>query len=45
MLVCSGEALSYGDDSEFDPGMQWYRNLSVVGGPQRFVEPVVKWAN
>jgi acetolactate synthase I/II/III large subunit len=45
MLVCSGEALSYGDDPEFDPGMQWYRNLSVVGGPQRFVEPVVKWAN
>jgi acetolactate synthase-1/2/3 large subunit len=45
MLVCSGEALSYGDDPEFDPGPQWYRNLSVVGGPQRFVEPVVKWAN
>ncbi len=45
MLVLSGESLSYGEDPEFDPGGQWYRNLSVVGGPQRFVEPIVKWAN
>ncbi len=28
----------------FDPGPQWYRNLNVVGGPQRLVEPVVKMA-
>src|SRR6478609_2210551 len=25
-------------------GLQWYRNLSIVGGPQRLLEPVVKWA-
>jgi acetolactate synthase-1/2/3 large subunit len=43
MLVMSGESLGYGE-SEFDPGSQWYRNLSVVGGPQRLLEPVVKWA-
>lgn len=43
MLVMSGESLGYGE-SEFDPGSQWYRNLSVVGGPQRLLEPMVKWA-
>jgi acetolactate synthase-1/2/3 large subunit len=44
MLVCSGEAITYGEDPQFDPGWQWLRNLSVVGGPARLVEPVVKWA-
>jgi acetolactate synthase-1/2/3 large subunit len=44
MLVCSGEANSYGEDPELDPQGQWYRNLSVVGGPNRFVEPFVKWS-
>jgi acetolactate synthase-1/2/3 large subunit len=43
MLVMSGESSTYGE-SEFDPGSQWYRNLSVVGGPQRLLEPIVKWA-
>jgi acetolactate synthase-1/2/3 large subunit len=43
MLVMSGESLGYGE-AEFDPGSQWYRNLSIVGGPQRLLEPVVKWA-
>ena len=23
---------------------QWYRRLSIVGGPQRLVEPATKWA-
>ena len=45
MVVMSGESLSYGENSDFDPGNQWYRNLGVVGGPQRLVEPVVKWAS
>ena len=44
MLVCSGEAISYGENPELDPQGQWYRNLSVVGGPNRFVEPFVKWS-
>lgn len=45
MLVVSGEALTYGDQQGFDPGAQWHAHLSVVGGPQRLVEPLVKWAN
>jgi acetolactate synthase-1/2/3 large subunit len=44
MLVMSGEVLSYGEDPAYEPGPQWIRSLSVVGGPQRFVEPLVKWA-
>jgi acetolactate synthase-1/2/3 large subunit len=43
MIVMSGESLGYGE-ADFDPGSQWYRNLSIVGGPQRLLEPVVKWA-
>ena len=45
MLVISGEALTYGDRQGFDPGAQWQANLSVVGGPHRLVEPLVKWSN
>jgi acetolactate synthase-1/2/3 large subunit len=45
MLIMSGESLSFGENREFDPGSQWYRNLSIVGGPQRLVEPIVKWAS
>ncbi len=45
MVVMSGESLSYGDDPEFDPGRQWFTSLSIVGGPQRLFEPIVKWAN
>jgi len=44
MVVLSGEALSYGERSGFDPGAQWQANLSVVGGPHRLVEPLVKWS-
>ncbi|MBM3485719.1 MAG: thiamine pyrophosphate-binding protein [Alphaproteobacteria bacterium] len=44
MLVMSGEALTYGERDGFDPGQQWYQNLSVVGGPQRLVEPYVKFS-
>lgn len=45
MVVLSGESLTYGERDGFDPGQQWYQNLSVVGGPQRFVEPYVKWSS
>ena len=44
MLVCSGEAISYGEDPEIDPQAQWYRNLSVVGGPDRFANAFTKWS-
>src|SRR5258707_153725 len=43
MVVMSGESIGYGE-SDFDPGSQWYRNLSVVGGGQRLLEPMVKWS-
>lgn len=45
MIVMSGESLSLGEDPDYEPGAQWQRNLSVVGGPQRLVEPFVKWAS
>jgi len=45
MVVLSGESLTYGDRADFDPGAQWYGLLGVVGGPQRLVEPLVKWGN
>jgi acetolactate synthase I/II/III large subunit len=44
MIIMSGEGLTYGEQPGFEPGMQWYRSLSVVGGPQRLVEPIVKWS-
>ncbi len=45
MVVASSESLTYGDGPGPDPGGQWYRNLSVVGGPHSLAAPWVKWAN
>ena len=45
MLVCSGESSTYGEVTELDPGPQWLRNLSIVGGPNRLVEPFTKWSS
>ncbi len=44
MIVLSGESLTHGADPRIDPGAQWYRSLSVAGGLERLVEPIVKWA-
>jgi acetolactate synthase-1/2/3 large subunit len=44
VVVCSGESTGYGDAAGPDPGSQWYRNLSVVGGPQAVAAPFTKWA-
>ncbi|MCH8746063.1 MAG: thiamine pyrophosphate-binding protein, partial [Chloroflexi bacterium] len=44
VLICSGEANSYGENPDLDPQGQWYRNLSVVGGPNRFADPFTKWS-
>ncbi len=44
MIIISGEGLTYGEQKGFDPGPQWHRDLSILGGPQRLVEPIVKWA-
>lgn len=43
MVICSAESTTYGE-TEVDPGSQWYRNLSVVGGPQAIAAPFVKWS-
>jgi acetolactate synthase I/II/III large subunit len=45
VVVCSGESTGYGDAAGRDPGSQWYRNLSIVGGPQAFAAPFTKWAS
>jgi acetolactate synthase-1/2/3 large subunit len=45
LLICSAEAITYGERPGVDPGSQWYRNLSVVGGPHGLVGAIVKWAN
>src|SRR6267154_2236853 len=45
MLVFSSESNSYGERIGVDPGSQWYRNLSIVGGPHALAQPFVKWAN
>jgi acetolactate synthase-1/2/3 large subunit len=44
MVVLSGESISFGEDPQLAIEPQWYRSLSIVGGPQRLVEPVTKWA-
>jgi len=44
VVICSGESTGYGDAAGRDPGSQWYRNLSVVGGPQAMAAPFTKWA-
>jgi acetolactate synthase-1/2/3 large subunit len=43
MVVASAESTTYGETGT-DPGSQWYRNLSVVGGPQAVAAPFTKWA-
>src|SRR5262245_5819483 len=45
LLVCSSEAITYGERAGVDPGSQWYRNLSIVGGTHGLVGGIVKWAN
>ncbi len=45
MLVASGETSTYGEADDFDPGPQWLRNLSIVGGPNRLVEGITKWSS
>ena len=45
MLILSGEAVSYGEDPDLDPGRQWITGLSVVGGPDRWAAPIAKWSS
>ncbi|BCY12363.1 thiamine pyrophosphate-dependent enzyme [Actinoplanes sp. L3-i22] len=45
MVVASSESITYGDGPGPDPGGQWYRNLSVVGGPHLMAAPFTKWSS
>ncbi|MGY4929258.1 thiamine pyrophosphate-dependent enzyme [Streptomyces sp. 900105755] len=44
MVVASSESTTYGDAPGHDPGGQWYRNLSIVGGPHGVAQPFTKWS-
>jgi acetolactate synthase I/II/III large subunit len=44
MVIMSGESLTFGENPNLDIEGQWYRSLSIIGGTQRLVEPVTKWA-
>jgi acetolactate synthase I/II/III large subunit len=43
MVVMSGESQTLGENPDLDIEQQWYGGLTV-GGIERFVEPVTKWA-
>jgi len=43
MVVMSGESQSLGEDPDLAIEQQWYGGLTV-GGTERYVEPVAKWA-
>src|SRR5438445_416791 len=43
MVVMSGESQTLGEDPALDIEQQWYGGLTV-GGIERFIEPVAKWA-
>lgn len=45
MMVFSSEAQTFGEKPGFDPGHQWISSLAVVGGPQRIIDPLVKWSS
>lgn len=45
VMVMSGESSTFGDNEGFDPGAQWYANHNNMGGLQRLVDPLVKWAH
>ena len=45
MIIASGETSTYGELDDFDPGPQWLRNLSIVGGPNRLVDSITKWSS
>ena len=44
MVVFAGESVGFGDAETPDPGAQWLRHLTDVGGPARLVDRCVKWS-
>jgi acetolactate synthase-1/2/3 large subunit len=43
LLVLAGESNTYGE-GQLDPGGQWLRHLTDLGGPSSLVRSIVKWA-
>jgi thiamine pyrophosphate-dependent acetolactate synthase large subunit-like protein len=44
MVVLCGESVGFGEVPGPDPGQQWLRVLTDIGGPARLVESCVKWS-
>ncbi len=44
MVVFAGESIGFAEMPGPDPGHQWLRWLTDVGGPARLVAPCVKWS-
>ena len=44
MVVFAGESIEFGEGETPDPGAQWLRHLTDVGGPVRLVDRCVKWS-
>jgi len=44
MVVMAGESIAFAEAPLPDPGRQWLRLLTDVGGPARLVEQCVKWS-
>lgn len=44
MVVFAGESIGFGEAPGQDPGQQWLRVLSDIGGPARLVDQCVKWS-
>jgi acetolactate synthase-1/2/3 large subunit len=44
MVVFCGESVGFGEVPGPDPGQQWLRVLTDLGGPARLVETSVKWS-
>jgi acetolactate synthase-1/2/3 large subunit len=44
MVVLTGESIGFGEAPGPDPGAQWLRLLTDIGGPARLVAPCVKWS-
>jgi acetolactate synthase-1/2/3 large subunit len=44
MVVFCGESVGFGEIPGPDPGQQWLRVLTDLGGPARLVETSVKWS-
>jgi len=43
MVILAGESIAFGEDGGQDPGAQWLRLLTDLGGPARLMDRCVKW--